>query len=180
MTSCQLFETDLEALHDGELSRDGAAALRRHVAECTRCAAALARLEAIGSALRERADPAPATDLWRGLAPRLAAIDQQLEEVRRVRRPMGAAVVRPSRWRRFGPPLAAAAALGGLTLLVFGRTPAARAQDVVRSLDTFGAPVVVLPDDGDRGSTVIWLLDGAEGDAEEGPDARGDGHATAP
>jgi anti-sigma factor RsiW len=96
VTSCQLFETDLEALHDGELSRDGAAALRRHVAECTRCAAALARLEAIGSALRERADPAPATDLWRGLAPRLAAIDQQLEEVRRVRRPMGAAVVRPS------------------------------------------------------------------------------------
>lgn len=186
MTSCQLFADDLEALHDGELSREAAAAARRHAASCARCAAELQRLATIASLLRERAEPTVPQGLWDGLAPRLAAVDAALPRGGRAiadRAAPSSPTTRPAMrrrgavgWRRFLPPLAAAAGLAGLLLLVFGRTPPAQALNVIRSLDTFGAPVLVMPDDAE-GATVIWLLD--EPGSAAADDAE-DRHAPAP
>lgn len=44
---------------------------RAHAAECPRCAAYLAELEALGSALDATGLPAPPTDLWAAIGPRL-------------------------------------------------------------------------------------------------------------
>lgn len=167
MTSCQLFANDLEAFHDGELSREAAGAVRRHVAGCPGCAARLAWLAELAALLHERPEPALRPPLWAELGPRLGAIDATL--------PIGAPAVAPQRaparpiapprraaaptpWRRFLPPLALAAGMAGVALLFLGRTPPAKALNVVRSLDTFGAPVLVMPEDA-GGATVIWLLD---------------------
>lgn len=184
MTSCQLFEVDLEALHDAELSRERAADVLRHTAACARCAATLERLRMITAVVRERAEPDP-PELWSTLAPLLVALDDGLPFLahaqparsraalpRRARR-LGAG--RPvTGWRRALPPLAIAAGLAGIGLLIVGRTPVAEAQNVVRKLNTYGAPVLVMPDDA---ATVIWLLD--EPGAASGNDA-GDRHVLEP
>jgi len=189
VTSCQIAAADLEALHDAELARGSASAVRVHASACPRCAAELARLDALASLLRELPDGAPAPDLWSALVPRLHEIDAGLPAARpappvrahtaaarsfpppKARRRSGA-----GGWWRSLPPLAAAAGVAALALLVLGRTPPAQALDVVRSLDTFGAPVLVMPENA-NGATVIWLLD--EPASEESRDGEG-GHATAP
>jgi len=187
VTACQLVAADLEALHDGELSRESTAAVRHHVSACPRCAAELEGLDAVARVLRERAEPDRAPGLWAALAPRLHEIDASLPSTAPVVHPRPAALrsfPRPPvrrrtdapAWRRSLPPLAAAAGLAALALLVFGRTPPAQALNVVRSLDTFGAPVMVMPEDA-NGATVIWLLD--EPAPDEPQDGEG-GHATAP
>ncbi|HZS33102.1 MAG TPA: zf-HC2 domain-containing protein [Methylomirabilota bacterium] len=57
---------------DGELAANERAAVERHLAACPTCTAVLAELRAVAERARRLAAREPATDLWPGIARRLA------------------------------------------------------------------------------------------------------------
>lgn len=178
MTDCQLSEERLQSYHDAELAPAEAEAVAAHAATCVRCHARLAAWRALGDALRAGAEHAAASTpaeprVWESIAARLDDIDEDvarastaaaldLDAARRER-----ARERQRRFRRLrAAAIALAAGLGGL-LFWRGDDPHV---DVVRSLDTYGHTVLVLPEQGD--ATIIWMLDDAGDEAidREGSD----------
>jgi len=128
--NCRLYDEDLSALLDGELSPARADELRRHCASCERCAAQLALLRAANerllSALRTPAPVAEEARLARveaRLRARLA--EEGLGGPQRRRSPTKSAPLRarPGRWLVAAAAGLAAAAALGLAVLFQARSP---------------------------------------------------------
>jgi anti-sigma factor RsiW len=107
---------------DGELSEGERSALERHLAACPTCTSTLEDLTRVAQRARRLPTPAPATDLWPGIAARIGADTRPL--------PVAPAPTTRRRWSFSLPELAAAclavAALSGSGVwLLAGRGPAA-------------------------------------------------------
>jgi anti-sigma factor RsiW len=156
--ACEDFVTDLELLHDGELDSPAVRQLELHLSHCARCRAELEGLGELRHALERHDADHPYPDLWRAIEARLPALDAEL----RPRLPW---------WRRLelGPwilrPLGAVVAFGAIAVVAVVARPRAPI-DVVRSIDTSGLPVIVLPSTED--TTIIWVMDDASEDAGTG------------
>lgn len=185
MNACQLSEQRLQAHHDGALAPQEARAVAEHASCCARCHARLAAWRVLGDTLRVDAahddtSAARALRTFDAIASRLDEIDRELargraappldlDEARRARdrgrRRASTHVGRDSRPLRLARgyrltravAIAMAAGLGGL-LLLRGDDPRI---DIVRSLDAYGQPVMVLPEQDD--ATIIWMLDESDG-----------------
>src|SRR5689334_7723247 len=100
---------------DGDLSDEQRAGLEQHVATCAACSATLEDLRRVVARAQALEDREPATDLWRGIAKRIAS-DEGAEVVPIESRRTGWMTI--AKWQ-----LAAAAVVlvtlgGGATLLV--------------------------------------------------------------
>ncbi len=62
---------------DGELSADERQELEAHLAECEECAATLEQLRRVVERAKALDDKPPATDLWSGIAERIAATPEE-------------------------------------------------------------------------------------------------------
>ncbi|HBZ68549.1 MAG TPA: hypothetical protein DEP35_01850 [Deltaproteobacteria bacterium] len=158
MRACEEFTTELELFHDGELGPPAVHRLERHLGECASCRAELEGLRELRLLLGQHDATVPQPDLWGAIEARLPAIDEELH-------------ARLPWWRRleFGPwilrPLGAAVAFGAMAaVVVLARPPAP--IDVVRSIDTSGRPVMVLPSSDD--ATIIWVMDDSSDDSGSG------------
>lgn len=114
---------------DGDLSEAERAALERHLVACPACTSALAGLIRVAELARALPDRLPGTDLWAGIAGRIAEIPPRSIDARRLGR----------RWTFTLPELAAAAvaiafASGGAAWL------AARSADGERPVVTQPTP----------------------------------------
>ncbi len=160
MSACERLADRIEAYHDGELAGLARWRVRRHLAACEHCTAALEGLSAIGDLLREDASASPGPDLWSGISARLPALDAELD-ADLARRSAPVATPPPRRWSGFLAPLpigvgGLVAAAAALVLLLPG--PGLPLEDaVVEELDAMGRSVAVLPSD--EKSTIIWVLD---------------------
>jgi anti-sigma factor RsiW len=156
--ACADFVTDLELFHDGELDPPAVHRLERHLSQCASCRAELEALGELQRQLVQHDTATPHPDVWSAVEARLPALDAEL----RARLPW---------WRRLelGPwilrPLGAVTAFGAIAaVVVLARPPAP--IDVVRSIDTSGRPVMVLPSADD--ATIIWLMDDPSEDSGTG------------
>jgi hypothetical protein len=125
---------------DGELSEGERSALERHLAACPTCTSALEGLTRVAERARRLPAPAPATDLWPGIAARIGADPG----------PVAIAGPRRRRWTFSLPELAAAclavAALSGSGVwLLMGRGPAAAAPAPSQPVAISPAPAVSRP-----------------------------------
>jgi anti-sigma factor RsiW len=161
MTSCARVADFLDAYHDGELTSLVRRRVERHLEHCSACRRHLATAGSLGELLRESASLATAPDLWSEIAPRLDALDRELAPVpargapSRLREQLRGLVSPPLRLAR---PVAAVAAVALIVLVYLtGVGPEQVAgQGVVRWLDSYGNPVMLLehPD-----ATIIWMVD---------------------
>jgi predicted anti-sigma-YlaC factor YlaD len=102
------FRDRLSEYRDGELDADDAALVRAHLESCGECAEALAGLDAVAERAAGLPERRPETDLWPGIAARIAAADAESSGAGRV----GSGRRRGMLTRRFAltvPQLAAAA-----------------------------------------------------------------------
>ncbi len=185
MTRCHE-DPELLAYHDGELDPVRAREWASHVTDCAACRAQLRQWRALSRWLRDEQTAHEAAGEGPGT---FAAIRERLDEIDAARAgaapvvrarsrealARGGAARRRVRVRRVAAGLAVAAGLGGMLLFARGSTPPV---DVIRSLDTFGAPVVVLADEAED-ATVIWLIGGEEGIREDGGGANEPGRRLA-
>jgi anti-sigma factor RsiW len=148
-------EDQLQAYHDGELSRFGRWRFGRRLRREPALQRALSSLSELSHELQVLdARDASAPDVWPAVALRLPAVDARR-----------AAAAHAQRTRGFGwwlAPLGAAVAAAALVLVVvYGGfwTEPRRSGGVVRWIDSGGRSVIVLDDDPD--TTIIWVLDGA-------------------
>jgi len=148
-------ERALHAWHDGELRGFARWRFERRLARSPGLQRELRQLAELGAALRERASQAPGPELWERIAQRLPAAD--------ARRAAEADERRHGRRLGWLAPLGAAAATLAVAAIVaqqlFAPAPAERAG-VVRWMDSRGRSVMVLEEDEENATTVIWLLDG--------------------
>ena len=158
MRACEDFVTDLELFHDGELDPPAVRQLELHLGHCARCRAELEGLRELRLELERHDADHPHLDLWSAIEARLPAVDAEL----RPRLPW---------WRHleFGPwilrPLGAVVAFSAIAVVAVVARPRAPI-DVVRSIDTSGRAVMVLPSTDD--ATIIWVMDDPSDDAGSG------------
>lgn len=158
MRACEDFVTDLELFHDGELDPPAVRQLELHLGHCARCRVELEGLRELRLELERHDADHPHPDLWSAIEARLPAVDAEL----RPRLPW---------WRHleFGPwilrPLGAVVAFSAIAVVAVVARPRAPI-DVVRSIDTSGRPVIVLPSTED--ATIIWVMDDPSEDAGTG------------
>lgn len=144
---------DLHAYHDGELRGVRRWWLERRIAGDPVAQAELARIRALGAALRAQAEQMPAPDLWSAivmqLPPALPAAEPQRERD-------GFGFTLP----KWAGALVAAGAVALALLVVPGGGPApgpaAVRGSAVQLLDTGRRPAVILQDDAE--ATIILLL----------------------
>ncbi|HTF33631.1 MAG TPA: zf-HC2 domain-containing protein [Myxococcota bacterium] len=158
MRACEDFVTDLELFHDGELAPPAVHQLEHHLRQCASCRAELETLSELRRQLVQHDSATPHPDLWGAIEARLPALDSELHT------PL-------PWWRRLelGPwilrPIGVVAAFGAIAaVVVLARPPAP--IDVVRSIDTSGRPVMVLPSSDD--ATIIWVMDDPSEDSGTG------------
>ncbi len=162
---------DIHAYHDGELRGFARWRFERRLRREPEIARELARLGAVGAALREADDAAlqgaaaaDGPDLWDGIALRLPAVDARRSEP---------AVEAESGFVGWLRPAGAMAVAAALTLAIwFGGSDATApaGAGAVQWVDAGGRPVMVLDEAQESGVTIIWMLE----DAVEGA-ARGVG-----
>ena len=158
MRACEDFATDLELFHDGELDPPAAQELELHLDHCASCRAEIAGLRALRIELARHDATHPELDLWSAIEARLPALDAELHP-------------RLPWWRRLelGPwilrPFGAVMAFGAIAVVAVLARPSAPI-DVVRSIDTSGRPVMVLPSTDD--ATIIWVMDDPSEDSGTG------------
>jgi anti-sigma factor RsiW len=156
--ACEDFVTDLELFHDRELDPSAVRQLELHLGHCASCRAELEGLRELRLELARHDADSPDPDLWSAIEARLPALDAEL----RPRLPW---------WRRLelGPwilrPLGVVVAFGAIAIVAVVARPRAPI-DVVRSIDTSGLPVMVLPSTED--ATIIWVMDDPSEDAGSG------------
>ena len=148
-------ERALHAYHDGELRGFARWRFERRLARSPGLRRELASLAGLGALLRERSSQTPAPELWERIAQRLPAADAR----------RAAEAAERGRARRLGwlAPLGAAAATLAVAALVAQQWLAPAAVEragVVRWMDSRGRSVMVLEEDEQNATTVIWLLDG--------------------
>jgi hypothetical protein len=157
-------DLQLLAYYDGELDPSRACEVAAHVAECAVCRHRLAMWRRAGTWLRADDEECeanrPSPDIWTAIHARIADVDATrdgrvapIRSAGRDTRTLPADARRRVRARR-AVAIAAAASLGGLLLT---RAPAPPI-DVIRSLDAFGASVLVMNRD-DEEATIIWMID---------------------
>ena len=156
-------ERALHAYHDGELRGFSRWRFERRLGRSPALQRELRGIAELGGLLREREAQAPGPELWERIALRLPAADArreaELEARMRARRlgwlaPLGAAVA-----------TLVVAALIAEQLLMPAVTERA---GVVRWMDSRGRSVMVLEEDEQNATTVIWLLDGEQSVGTEG------------
>ncbi|UCE86065.1 MAG: zf-HC2 domain-containing protein [Deltaproteobacteria bacterium] len=161
MTSCARVVDCLDAYHDGELAGLMRRRVERHLEHCSSCRREIAAASALGELLRESADAVMSPDLWSQIEPRLAPVDAASGVAPARSAPAVSwdrlrGLVRPLPW--LVRPVAAAAAVALIVLVYWtGVGPEeAAGEGVVRWLDSYGNPVMLLeqPD-----ATIIWLVD---------------------
>ena len=161
MTSCARVADFLDTYHDGELTSLMRRRVERHLEHCSGCRRQLATASSLGELLRESASFATAPDLWSEIASRLDALDREIAPV--PTRSAPPSLLERLRGRVNLPlPLArplAAVAAAALIVSVYlaGVGPEeGTGQGVVRWLDSYGNPVMLLehPD-----ATIIWMAD---------------------
>ena len=150
----------LQAYHDGELSRLARWRFERRLRRSPELRRELQELSAVGAWLRESHAEAASPDLWDAIAPRLPAADARRAEPAAVRREPGL------RWLAWP-----AAAVASVLLAFFGTrwlapTEPALSGGVVRWLDSGGRDVIVLEASPD--TTIIWVIEGAPDAASRG------------
>jgi hypothetical protein len=148
-------ERALHAYHDGELRGFARWRFERRLARSSELQCELRSLAELGVLLRGRESQAPGPELWERIALRLPAADAR----------RAAAGAQLGRARRLGwlPPLGAAVATLAVAAFVASQWPAPAALEragVVRWMDSRGRSVMVLEEDEQNATTVIWLLDG--------------------
>ncbi len=156
-------ERALHAYHDGELRGFSRWRFERRLGRSPALQRELRGIAELGVLLRERGAQAPGAELWERIALRLPAADarreSELEARTRARRlgwlaPVGAAVAT----------LVVAAVIAQQWLM-----PAVTERaGVVRWMDSRGRSVMVLEEDEQNATTVIWLLDGEQSVGTEG------------
>jgi len=102
MNDCTRIETELTPLLDGELEPAVAVAVRRHLADCPRCARRLATLETV-RAVVAGARPEGSARAADGDAPGWAALERRLLAADEERRPSGRPAPGPRSRRRWMP-----------------------------------------------------------------------------
>jgi anti-sigma factor RsiW len=150
-------ERALHAYHDGELRGFSRWRFERRLARSAALQRELQGIAELGVLLREREAQAPGPELWERIALRLPAAD-----VRRAAEPEARGRARHLGWLA---PLGAAMATLVVAALVAQQwlAPAATPRaGVVRWMDSRGRSVMVLEEDEQNATTVIWLLDGEE------------------
>jgi anti-sigma factor RsiW len=151
-------EADLRALHayhDGELRGLARWRFGRRLARSPELQRELRGISELGVRLREHAAQAPGPELWERIALRLPAAD--------ARRHADATLAGPAMQLGWLRPLGAAAATLAVAALVAQQWLGPAAVDragVVRWMDSRGRSVMVLEEDEENATTVIWLLDG--------------------
>jgi len=148
-------ERSLHAYHDGELRGFARWRFERRLARSPELQRELRGLVELAALLREREAGAPGPQLWERIALRLPAAD-----ARRAAEAPGRGQARRVGWL---PPLGAAAATLVVAALVAQQWLAPAAVEragVVRWMDSRGRSVMVLEEDEQNATTVIWLLDG--------------------
>lgn len=144
-------ERALHAHHDGELRGFARWRFERRLARSPELQRELRSLGELAALLRERESQAPGPELWERIALRLPAADAQRA---------AAGAQRGLGWL---PPLGAAVATLAVAAFVASQWPAPSALEragVVRWMDSRGRSVMVLEEDEQNATTVIWLLDG--------------------
>ena len=143
-------ERALHAYHDGELRGFARWRFERRLARSPELQRELRGLSELGARLRERESQAPGPELWERIALRLPAADAR----------RAAEAMQPRQARTLG--WLAPLGVGVATLAAHEwLAPAALERaGVVRWMDSRGRSVMVLEEDQESSTTVIWLLDG--------------------
>jgi anti-sigma factor RsiW len=116
--ACKEYAEKLSALVDGEISGDGAEAVRAHVASCEACRAALVEMEKLRKLVNVLDPPEPDENKWDSA---WGAVNAAIDRREKVIRTWRAAV-----------PLAAAAAIIIALVLIFAPPGGPGAGDVTR------------------------------------------------
>jgi len=150
-------ERALHAYHDGELRGFSRWRFERRLERSPALKRELRGIAELGELLREREAQAPGPELWERIALRLPAADAR----------HAAELALRGRARRLAwlAPFGAAVATLVVAALVAERwlMPAASERaGVVRWMDSRGRSVMVLEEDEQNATTVIWLLDGEQ------------------
>ena len=158
-------ERSLHAYHDGELGGFARWRFERRLVRDPELRRELDALASFGELVRESERQADSSDLWDGIALRLPAIDARrgdarergpawLDSLSRLRRPVGA--------------MAAVALAAVAVALGWWFEAPSVGGGVVRWMDSGGRSVMVLEDDAESQTTIIWLLEGATEGAARG------------
>lgn len=156
----------IHAYHDGELRGLARWRFERLLAREPDVARELARLGAVGNALREADRAAHGPDLWDGIALRLPAVDARQRD---------AEVPAAEGFGGWLRPAGAMAVAAALTLAIwFGQNDGAgpATAGAVQWVDAGGRNVMVLDEANESGVTIIWMLEDAVEGAARG--VRGD------